>query len=177
LALLLASVTLHGFAGSVPAQAESPQKKIELPEACDKCGMNRTKFAHSRVVVEFDDGSTGGACSITCASYDVRQKSHKKVKRLLVADFDSKELIDVHDAVWVTGGDKRGVMTKVPKWAFTKMEGAERFIAAHGGTIASFDEVIVAAKQETCKCGKHGNKQNGDKKHGEDGKPCHDQKL
>jgi nitrous oxide reductase accessory protein NosL len=163
-------------AGTVTAQAAP----VEAPEACDKCGMNRTKFARSRVLVEFEDGSTGGTCSITCASYDVRQKSKKKVKRLLVADYDSRELIVVHDAVWVTGGDVHGVMTKVPKWAFKNKEGADRFITAHGGKIATWDEVIVGAKQETCKCGKHGAKQSdkqGDRKHGSDEKPCHDQKL
>ncbi|GEM_PF-342734 len=172
--LLAITVSVSVFAGTTAVQTSG----IELPEKCDKCGMSRIKFAHSRVLVEFEDGSTGGACSITCASYDIRQKSTKKVKRLLVADYDdSKVLIDVHDAVWVTGGNLPGVMTKIPKWAFTKKEAAERFISLHSGKIATFDEVIVAAKQETCKCGKHGNKNDGKAKHGDDEVPCHSQKL
>jgi len=170
LCLLVISVACSVFAGSGATQTGS----IEQPEACDKCGMNRTTFSRSRVVVEFEDGSKGGTCSITCASYDVRPKSKKKAQRLLVADYDSKELIDVQQAVWVTGGSEKGVMTKLPKWAFSNKEGAERFISKHGGAIATYDEVIVAAKQETCKCGKHGGKQGGKPDHGEGKKPHHE---
>jgi nitrous oxide reductase accessory protein NosL len=169
--VLTASIVCSLLSGGNITAQETP---LEAPAACDKCGMDRTKFAQSRVVVEFEDGSTGGTCSITCASYDVRQKSKKKVKRLLVADYDSRELIDVHEAFWVMGGNKAGVMTKLPKWAFVAKAGADRFIAAYGGQPATWDEVIVSAKQETCKCGKHSGKKPG---HGKDDKPCHDQKL
>jgi nitrous oxide reductase accessory protein NosL len=169
--LLAACVALSVFAGSVTAQPEQGTTSIELPEACDKCGMSRSQFAFSRVLVEYEDGSTTGTCSITCAADVIRQQDVKKVKRFLVADYVTRELIDVHTAVWVVGGKKRGVMTTVPKWAFAKKEAADGFVGRFGGKITPFDDVIKAAKQETCNCGKHGDHK---KSHGESEMPCHD---
>ena len=44
---------------------------ISKHPACPLCGMDRTKFAHSRVYVQYDDGSSIGACSIHCGAVDM----------------------------------------------------------------------------------------------------------
>ena len=49
--------------GTVCCAAES---KVEAPEACVKCGMDRTKFGHSRMVVTYEDGTSAGTCSLNC---------------------------------------------------------------------------------------------------------------
>ena len=69
-----------------------------------------------------------------------------KTPRLLqVGDFNSKNLIDAETAFWVIGGNRRGVMTTLPKWAFEKKADAERFIMENSGTLATFDEAMKAA--------------------------------
>jgi len=121
--------------------------KIEAPDACKHCGMNRTKFAHSRMVVTYTDGSSTGTCSINCAVTDIRE-SKKEIKSLQVADFNTKKLINAKTATWVIGGSIKGVMTKTPKWAFAEKSDAEAFIIVNGGQIVTFDELFKAAERD-----------------------------
>ena len=37
---------------------------IEAHKSCKYCGMDREKFAHSRMLIEYGDGSSFGSCSI-----------------------------------------------------------------------------------------------------------------
>ena len=39
--------------------------------SCKYCGMNREKFAYSRMFIEYDDGKPEGFCSIHCAAVDL----------------------------------------------------------------------------------------------------------
>ena len=121
-------------------------EKVELPESCKHCGMDRTKFAHSRMVVTYSDGSSG-TCSINCVVTDIKV-AKKEVKSFQVADYNSKKLINAKTATWVIGGSKKGVMTKTAKWAFAEKADADAFIKANGGRLASFDEVLKAAETD-----------------------------
>ena len=121
--------------------------KVEAPAECKHCGMDRTVFAHSRMVVTYTDGSSSGVCSINCAVTDMK-KAGKEVKKFQVADYNSKKLIDAKTATWVLGGDVRGVMTKIAKWAFAQKSDANAFIKIHGGTVATFDEALAAAGKD-----------------------------
>src|SRR5690242_11515091 len=111
---------------------------VEGPKACIKCGMDRTRFAHSRMVVAYADGTSAGVCSIHCAAEEMKESGGKRLGSLMVADYDSKELIAAKSAVWVMGGKKKGVMTSPAKWAFSGDEAARRFIRENGGEIATF---------------------------------------
>ncbi len=119
----------------------------EIP-ACKYCGMNREMFAHSRMLIEYDDGTVVGTCSLHCAALDLALNLDKTPKAIRVGDFGTKELIDAETAVWVIGGNKPGVMTKNAKWAFAKKEDAEKFRQENGGTIAGFDEALEAAYKD-----------------------------
>ena len=110
--------------------------------------MDRTVYAHSRMFIVYADGTRAGTCSLHCTAGDLKAHSGKKVKLLLVADYFSKKLIDARKASWVIGGNKPGVMTATPKWAFASKEGAQRFIAANGGKLALFDEALDMAEKE-----------------------------
>ena len=123
------------------------EQSVEAPADCQKCGMNRTKFAQSRMVVTYKDGSTG-TCSINCAVVDMKANKGKEVKSLQVGDYDSKKLINAKTATWVIGGKKPGVMTPVAKWAFADKSGAEKFIKGNGGKLATFDDVRKATEKE-----------------------------
>ena len=125
------------------------EKSVEAPEKCKNCGMNRTQFAHSRMIVTYADGSTSGICSINCAVVDMMKANRgKEVKSFQVGDYDSKKLIDARTATWVIGGRKNGVMTAVPKWAFADKQRAEKFIGANGGELAKFEEMLKASEKE-----------------------------
>jgi copper chaperone NosL len=121
------------------------QDDIAKHPACPLCGMDRAKFAHSRVLVEYDDGSAYGACSVHCAAIDMVVNIDKAPQAIMVGDFNTKQLIDAEKAVWVIGGNKMGVMTQRAKWAFADKNSAQGFINANGGEIAAFEAAMKAA--------------------------------
>jgi nitrous oxide reductase accessory protein NosL len=131
-----------------PSFAGNEADAIENPRACQVCGMDRTVFARSRMLIVYADGTAVGVCSIHCAAEELKRHKDKEVKSLMVADYVTKKLIDAKTATWVIGGDKEGVMTSVPKWAFARQEEAQEFVKENGGKQASFDEAMKAAEEE-----------------------------
>jgi nitrous oxide reductase accessory protein NosL len=133
------------LAGSLAFAAET----VEGPRSCQICGMDREAFAHSRVLLTYDDGSIVGLCSIHCAAADMKQHKDHHITSFMVADYGTRELIDGRKAFWVMGGEKKGVMTSQPKWAFTREEDARSFITENGGELVSFDQALQAAGAES----------------------------
>jgi len=121
------------------------QEDIKKHASCPYCGMDRAKFAHSRMFIQYDDASTVGTCSLHCMAIELAIHIDKTPATIAVGDYNTKALIDAEKAFWVIGGNKMGVMTKRAKWAFGKREDAEKFIKQYGGNPATFDEVIEAA--------------------------------
>lgn len=140
-----AVIGLCFFAGVVFAQG---QGDVRNHPSCKFCGMDREKFGHSRVYIEYDDGTSVGTCSIRCAAVDLVLNIDKAPKAIMVGDYSSKSLIDAEKAFYVIGGSKMGVMTKRAKWAFGKKEDAEKFMRENGGEIATFDGVMKAAYED-----------------------------
>ena len=120
------------------------QDDIVSQPTCPYCGMDRHKFAHSRVVVEYDNGFPPGFCSLHCAAVDMAVNIDKAPVKIEVGDYNTKALIDAESAYWVIGGNKMGVMTQRAKWAFAKKAEAEAFIAANGGDLADFETAMQA---------------------------------
>jgi copper chaperone NosL len=129
------------------ASAQEPQDLKDFP-ACKYCNMNRAQYAHSRVVVLYDDGTQFGACSIYCAAVDLAVNLDKSPTAIRVGDYYSKELVDAESAYWVIGGIKIGVMTKRGKWAFLRKKEAEKFISENGGKMATFDQALKATYED-----------------------------
>ena len=125
----------------------SAQEDITKHSYCKYCGMDRSKFAHSRVFIEYEDGTTMGTCSIRCAAVDLLQLD-KIPKNIWVGDYNTKQLLDAEKALWVLGGSKPGVMTKRAKWAFGKKDDVEQFMKEFGGNAVAFDEAIKAAYED-----------------------------
>lgn len=121
---------------------------VESPKTCAQCGMDRTAFAQSRMLVIYADGSTVGVCSLHCAAEVLQQHKDKQVRSLMVADYSTQELLDAKTATWVVGGKKSGVMTALAKWAFTRPEAALIFREENGGMLDSFDLALDAATLE-----------------------------
>ncbi len=116
--------------------------------SCKYCGMDREKFGHSRMLIEYDDGTSVGTCSIHCVAVDLALNIDKTPKALMVGDARTKKLVDAEKATWVVGGNKPGVMTKRAKWAFETKEDAEKFVKENGGALSSFDESIKMAYED-----------------------------
>ena len=130
-----------------PYEAAADEDQVTHP-SCPYCGMDRTKFAHSRALITYDDGTTVGTCSLHCAAVDLSLKIDKFPAAVMVADYNTKQLIDAETAHWVTGGDKMGVMTRRAKWAFASEADARAFIAAHGGSAAVFEAAVRTAFED-----------------------------
>ena len=131
-------VGIHAFA----------QQDVDKHASCKYCGMDRKMFAHSRMLLVYEDGSELGACSLHCVAVDMALNIDKMPKTIQVADFNTKNLIDAEKAVWVIGGEKPGVMSKRAKWAFEKKADAEAFIQANKGTLADFEAAIKASYED-----------------------------
>ncbi len=140
--LLLASVTLHA--------AET----VEGDRHCALCGMDRATFAYSRMVVTFDNKTTVMVCSLHCAVEEMTKQKNRKVTSLLVADYDSKKLLDAYRAIWVLGGKRNGVMTSPAKWAFSRKQEAQSFVRENGGRIVPFTQIMKAVTAEVAEMNK-----------------------
>ncbi|TWJ14058.1 nitrous oxide reductase accessory protein NosL [Geobacter argillaceus] len=140
---LLLAIGLY-LSSSTPALAVPPTDITQAP-VCRHCGMDRGKFSHSRMRIEYEDGSTVATCSLHCTTVELANTIDKLPAGLSVADYDTKKLIDAETAAWVIGGSKKGVMTGRAKWAFASRGAAEQFIKTNGGQMISFDDAIKAA--------------------------------
>jgi copper chaperone NosL len=121
------------------------QEDVSKYTSCKYCGMDRDKFAYSRMLITYEDGTTVPVCSLHCAAVDLALNIDKTPKSIEVGDYKTKNLIDVEKALWVTGGTRPGVMTKNAKWAFENKADAEMFVKENGGKLTSFDEAIKAS--------------------------------
>jgi nitrous oxide reductase accessory protein NosL len=124
------------------------QDDIGRQRACAECGMDRKAYGYSRMVILFREAGEVGTCSVHCTAVALDKAAGKPVQSIRVADRDTRELVEADRATWVVGGNKRGVMSDVPKWAFGTRAAAEAFVKAHGGRIASWDEALEAARKE-----------------------------
>lgn len=131
-----------------PGGTESIHADVKAHQACPHCGMDREKFAHSRMFVTYADGSSAGLCSIHCAAIELKSGHGKTVKGVKVADLDSKKLVDAEKAAWVIGGSRKGVMTRNPKWAFAAKDDASAFVSKNGGKLATYKEALTLAEKE-----------------------------
>ena len=138
LVVALLFIGIHAFA----------QQDVDKHGSCKYCGMDRKMFAHSRMLLIYEDGSELGTCSLHCVAVDLALNIDKMPKTILVADFNTKVLIDAEKAVYVIGGEKPGVMSKRAKWAFEKKEDAEAFIKANKGALADFEAAIKASYED-----------------------------
>ena len=143
---VLAAVFLI-LAVAVPWTAAADEDQLAHP-ACQYCGMDRTKFAHSRALITYSDGTTVGTCSLHCAAIDLSLKIDKTPVSIEVADYNTKKLTDAETAHWVIGGSKMGVMTRRAKWAFAVQAGADEFVAAHGGSPGVFSAAVKSAFED-----------------------------
>lgn len=143
--IVAATIVFSLFATALLAQTSD----IDEHRDCSYCGMDRKAYGFSRMLIRYEDGAVVGVCSLHCTVIELDANPGRAVHSLLVADRDSRTLIEAEKAVWVMGGKKRGVMTEQPKWAFLTKEAAEAFISSYEGKIVTWSEALAAAREET----------------------------
>lgn len=126
---------------------------IDEFRSCSICGMDRKVYGYSRMLVQYKDGSAVGVCSLHCAVTEIDANKGRHVASMLVADRDTRLLINAEKAFWVMGGKKRGVMTKTAKWAFATKEAAQLFVDSNGGQIADWSAAMNAARDDAASPG------------------------
>jgi nitrous oxide reductase accessory protein NosL len=133
------------FGGLLVAQSK---EDIDVHKDCKYCGMSRGMFDFSRMLIEYEDGSTVAVCSAHCAAVELANSIDKTPKAIRVGDFNSRRLIDAEKAFWVVGGSKPGVMSKRGKWAFEKKEDADAFLKTNQGNMVVFEEAMKMAYED-----------------------------
>lgn len=139
---------MGGHQHAAGTSVESNHADVKKFQACAHCGMDREKFSYSRMLITYADGSSVGVCSIHCAATELKASKGKAVKSVEVADLNTARLVNAEKATWVTGGNRKGVMSKVPKWAFAKKDEAEAFIKKNGGNLANYSEALAMAEKD-----------------------------
>jgi nitrous oxide reductase accessory protein NosL len=145
---ILAAAGAALLALSGVARADHHLADVKDGPSCKYCGMDRARFASSRMLIEYDDGSKLAACSLHCAAVDLANQIDKAPSAIRVADMGTQALVDAEKAVWVVGGSKPGVMTRRAKWAFSERTAAEAFVKENGGAIVSFEDAVKAAYED-----------------------------
>jgi nitrous oxide reductase accessory protein NosL len=116
---------------------------------CPYCGMDRTKYHHSRHLVQYDDDLVDGTCSIHCLAISLALNIDRGPKAIYAADFavegEIKPLVSVDSATYLIGAKLRGTMTANSKMAFASKAAAETAQNAKGGTLAGFDDALRQA--------------------------------
>ena len=110
--------------------------------------MDRKAYGYSRMLITHEDGTTTGTCSLHCVVVELAAHADKRVKLVQTADRNTHALIIADKAVWVIGGNKRGVMTARAKWAFATTEAARNFVDSYGGEIITWEAALEAAKTD-----------------------------
>lgn len=130
---------------AVPVAWAEPPGDVAHAPSCKHCGMDRDRFGHSRMTIEYEDGKMVGTCSLHCTALELALSLDGTPKAIKVADMGTRQLVDAEAAVWVLGGSRPGVMTKRAKWAFAERAAAEAFVKEHGGTIVGFEDALRAS--------------------------------
>ena len=131
------------------APEESPLKdELKNHVACPYCGMNRTKWNHSRHLVHYDDGIVDGTCSIHCLAISLSLNIDRGTKAIYAPDFASTEkvkpLVEVEKATYLIGSKLKGTMTAQSKMAFASADAAKAVQTEKGGVLGSFDDALKA---------------------------------
>ena len=125
------------------------RNELEKYPRCPYCGMDRTRWHHSRHLVHYDDGLVDATCSIHCLAISLSLNIDRGPQALFAADYagegQPKPLFDVDRATYLIGARLKGTMTAQSKMAFASVDAAKAVQADKGGKLAGFDEALREA--------------------------------
>ena len=137
------------FIPKTPVDDRPLEDELKKYPRCPYCGMSRTKWHHSRHLVQYDDGLVDGTCSIHCLAISLSLNIDRGPKAIYAADFGAgdkiKPLLEVDGMTYLVGSSLRGTMTANSKMAFASRSAAERFQSEKGGDLTDFDKALTLA--------------------------------
>lgn len=134
------------FIPKTAPDANPLENELEKYPKCPYCGMDRTKFNHSRHLVQYDDDLVDGTCSIHCLAISLSLNIDRGPKNIYAADFGSdaavKPLVEVDKATYLIGSKLKGTMTMNSKMAFASADAAKAAQSGQGGKTGSFNDAL-----------------------------------
>ncbi|MBB4303865.1 nitrous oxide reductase accessory protein NosL [Rhodobium orientis] len=145
----------HGIVNNNMKKDPNPlENEFEKHARCTYCGMMRKQWSHTRHLIQYDDDSAEGTCSIHCLSISLALNMDRGPKNIWVGDAGSdaevKPLVKVDAAHYVLDASKPGTMSGASKWAYADAEKAKT--AATGeAKVVGFDGALAAAYADMAK--------------------------
>jgi len=119
----------------------TPKDLVQYPE-CLHCGMSRKVCAHTRMTVEYSDGTRRAECGLHCLLADLVEQPGRQPKRILTADYNDHKLADAQKSWWVRYDNAAECRGSKIMLSFRTEHGADNFIVSFGGRKFNFDEAL-----------------------------------
>ena len=132
----LAAAYAFGFA--------TPKDLAQYPD-CLNCGMSRKSCAHTRIVVEYTDGTKRAECGLHCLLADLVDQPGRQPKVIQAADYNDRKLVEAEKCSWVRYDNAAECRGSKVMLAFRSGRGADDFITSFGGRKLTFDEALKQA--------------------------------
>jgi nitrous oxide reductase accessory protein NosL len=115
-------------------------------ERCIVCGMNVSKYPHSRYVVETTDGKKYTTCGVQCG-LTLHLRFKDQWKSATATDLLSNRPFDVKKGFYVY---KSSVITDMAPGfiAFKRKVDAEKFAKGFGGKVVTYEEALERWKKK-----------------------------
>jgi copper chaperone NosL len=140
------------FIPKMPPDPLAAENDLAKYKKCPYCGMDRTQYHHSRMLVHYADDLADGTCSLHCTAISLSINIDRGPKAIYVADNASpgeiKPLIEVGKAVFLVGSSMKGVMTRRSKVAYGSEAAAKAAQSANGGELVDFDKALLLAHED-----------------------------
>lgn len=134
-------VTLLAVIAAYAVGFATPKDLVQYPD-CLNCGMSRKSCAHSRMVVEYADGTRRAECGLHCLLAELIDQPGRRPKRILAADYHDKKLAEAEKSCWVRYDNAVECRGSKVMLAFRTEQGADDFIASFGGRKLNYDEAL-----------------------------------
>ncbi len=131
---------------SVPLEKTTMLQSGEAKHSCPECGMKLPMFYKTNHTATLN-GKVKQYCSIHCL-VDDKTNNKNNVQNMKVVAVDTLNFIDVKDAIYVVGSEKKGTMSGLSKYAFEGRMSARRFSQDHQGKIMNFEEAYKLALKD-----------------------------
>jgi len=80
--IILCGALIASLLISVTVSLAQGIEDVQKYPSCKYCGMDREKFAHTRMLIEYRDGSGFGSCSLHCIAVDLALNIDKDPKAI-----------------------------------------------------------------------------------------------
>ncbi len=137
------------FVPKNPKDADPATDDLKKYPKCPYCGMDRTKWNHSRHLVQYSNDVADGTCSIHCLALSLALNIDAEPVMIWAADFGAdseiKPLVEVNEATYLVGSSLPGTMTDNSKMAFADKAIADKVMDEKGGKTMGFHDALEVA--------------------------------